>query len=115
MSSNPPDEPGDPSPEHAPGNSPRGRIVASILAGIAVGVAVLIVTYFAVSLPNGLTSPIGVGLVALIPLVVYVVLAVVLAARGRTALFGTGLLLGLGVWLLIGGEYCVSFHVGSGV
>jgi len=43
-----------------------------------------------------------------IPVVVYLAVAILLAVRRRTSLFGAGLLIGLGTFTLLGGGLCVA-------
>jgi Ca2+/Na+ antiporter len=44
-----------------------------------------------------------------IPIALYLAVAIVLAVRRRTSRLGTGLLIGLGAFLLLGGGLCVTF------
>jgi hypothetical protein len=51
---------------------------------------------------------------AFAPIVLFLILAVLLAVRRRTRMFGTGLLIGLGVWAILGGGLCVPLLIPSG-
>ncbi|MDQ0661976.1 hypothetical protein QFZ35_000474 [Arthrobacter ulcerisalmonis] len=49
------------------------------------------------------------GPAALIPIAVYLVVAIVLAVRPRTSRWGAGLLIGLGIFTLAGAGICVGY------
>ena len=105
---------GPPPPPPPPPLTPRGEPVrrprgGSITLGIILGIVGLYALYFA------LAAIAGPGwIAALLPIVLYVIAAVVLAVRPRTARFGAGLLIGFGVWLLVGGGICIAILVPSG-
>jgi hypothetical protein len=78
--------------------------------GILFGTAALYASYVGVPIAFGgpqnmrfLTGP-----YAFIPIGVYLAIAVLLAVRPRTSLWGTGLLIGLGIFTLLGGGICVG-------
>ena len=72
--------------------------------GILVGAVGLYIFYFfALSSMHFLAGP-----AALIPIGVYLLVAVVLAVRPRTSRLGAGLLIGLGIFTLLGGGICVG-------
>ena len=59
---------------------------------------------------SGPTSmPFMTGPSAFLPVAVYLAIAVVLAVRPRTSRWGAGLLIGLGIFTLLGGGICVGF------
>ena len=72
--------------------------------GILLGATALYVFYlFALSSMHFLAGP-----AALIPIGVYLLVAVVLAVRPRTSRLGAGLLIGMGIFTLLGGGICVG-------
>jgi hypothetical protein len=98
-------------PDQAPPGSPPPRGGGSVLLGILVGIL-----FF------GALGGLSILLASapapwwLIPgaVVAYLVVAVVLAARPRTARFGAGLAIAIGVALLIGAGLCVALLAGAG-
>ena len=58
--------------------------------------------------PYGWSRGILGGLATFLPIVVYVLLATVLAVRPPTSRLGAGLLIGLGIFALLGGGLCVG-------
>lgn len=52
---------------------------------------------------------------ALVPVIVYLGMAIVLAVEPRTARTGAGLLIGLGIFTLLGGGLCVGSLVQVGI
>jgi hypothetical protein len=64
---------------------------------------VYLVVFFGAGAPYG---RIGVG--AYVPVALCTVAAVVVTVRPRTLSLGAGMLLGLGLWLLIGGGLCIA-------
>ncbi|WP_193341859.1 hypothetical protein [Pseudarthrobacter sp. AB1] len=109
MSDETPDGPGNPPPppqEQGPPSEPRRD---SLRFGILLGVPALFALYF------GTTSGIDEGYNAFFPgpaaftsIAVYLVVAMVLAGRPRTSRLGAGLLMGLGIFTLLGGGLCVG-------
>lgn len=78
--------------------------------GILLGTVALYAIYVGIPIAAGgpafmrfLTGP-----SAFIPIGVYLVLAIVLAVRPRTSRWGSGLLIGLGIFTLLGGGICVG-------
>jgi hypothetical protein len=78
--------------------------------GILFGTTALYAIYVGVPIAFGgpqnmrfLTGP-----SAFIPIGVYLAIAVVLAVRPRTSRWGAGLLIGLGIFTLLGGGVCVG-------
>jgi hypothetical protein len=79
--------------------------------GILVGAAALYALYFGTT--SGIAPDEGyktflAGPAALIPVAAYLGLAVVLAVQPRTSRLGAGLLIGLGIFTLLGGGICVG-------
>lgn len=78
--------------------------------GILLGTAALYAVY--VGVPIAFGGPAAMrfltGLSAFIPIAVYLAVAVVLAVRPRTSRWGSGLLIGLGIFTLLGGGICVG-------
>lgn len=110
MSEDTPDGPQIPPPwrdEPGPSQQPRG---GSLGLGLLLGAAALYVFYVGAFFvlgpsptPSGLVGP-----VAFVPLGVYMLVAILLAVRRRTSLFGAGLLIGFGIWTLLGGGLCMA-------
>jgi hypothetical protein len=78
--------------------------------GILFGTTALYAIYVGVPIAFGgpaslrfLTGP-----SAFIPVAVYLLVAIVLAVRPRTSRWGAGLLIGLGIFILLGGGVCVG-------
>jgi hypothetical protein len=67
-----------------------------------------------ISPPNAWATSIFAGPAAFVPIAVYLGLAIVLAVDPRTSRTGAGLLIGLGIFTLLGGGLCVGtlFQVG---
>lgn len=82
----------------------------SMVLGIALGAAALYALYFGTT--TGIAPDEGyktflAGPAVFIPIGVYLAIAGVLAVRPRTSRLGAGLLIGLGVFTLLGGGICV--------
>jgi hypothetical protein len=108
-----PDDPAGPADEtpspQPPGQRGRRREGGSVALGIVAGIVGLFGLYFVLAMAAGPG-----WIAALLPIVVYVFGSVLLAVRPRTARFGAGLLIGLGVWLLVGGGLCIAILVPTG-
>jgi hypothetical protein len=79
--------------------------------GVLLGAPALYALYFVAPIIFGgpylmrfLTGP-----ATFIPIAVYLVAAIVLAVRPRTSQLGAGLLIGLGIFALLGGGLCVGY------
>lgn len=109
MSEDNPDVPRNPSPP-PPEAGPAEVRGGSMGLGIVVGALVLYAIYL--GLPIAFGGPYNMrflsGLSTFIPLAVYLAVAIVLAVRPRTSQLGGGLLIGLGIFTLLGGGICVG-------
>ena len=81
-----------------------------MLLGILLGAPALYALYFGTT--SGIAPDEGyktflAGPAALIPVAAYLATAIVLAVRPRTSRLGAGLLIGLGIFILLGGGICV--------
>ena len=65
--------------------------------------------------PNAWATSIFAGPAAFVPIAVYLGLAIVLAVNPRTSRTGAGLLIGLGVFTLLGGGLCVGALTQAGI
>lgn len=85
----------------------------SVLFGLAVGVVALgLFGWLTIALiPSGGAVSATVGTVAFF---VYLVVSLVFAMRMGTTMFGAGLLLAIGAWLLIGAGLCFAILAGAG-
>lgn len=114
MSGETPDGPLQPPPrrqENAQDNEPRG---GSLGLGAVFGAVALYAVYVLGTIAQGpyAWSASFLALPApFIPIVLYLAVAIVLAARRRTSFWGAGLLIGLGAFVLLGGGLCISFLV----
>jgi hypothetical protein len=104
-----PDIPPTPPPPPPPGPPPRMSGAGLLWLGILAGFGVLFVVYLLIIF---LIGPSWAS--ALAPIVVFLIVAIVLAVRRRTRMFGSGLLIGLGVWALLGGGLCIPLLIPSG-
>jgi len=82
-----------------------------MVLGILLGAPALYALYFGTT--QGIAPDQGyktflAGPAAFIPIAVYLAVAVVLAVRPPTSRLGAGLLIGLGVFTLLGGGICVG-------
>jgi hypothetical protein len=88
----------------------QGRGFLMVL-GTLLGAVALYALYFGttsgIAPDQGYKTPLA-GPAALIPIGVYLAIAGVLALRPRTSGFGAGLLIGLGIFVLLGGGICVA-------
>ncbi|AMM34125.1 hypothetical protein SA2016_3465 [Sinomonas atrocyanea] len=97
-----------PTPGPRPGFSGSG-----FGAGIVAGAAVLYIVYGAILAAVGPQG--GIGTLAFLPGFLYLAGALVLAIRkGPYRNLGAGLLVGLGVWLFLGGEIWLSMLAQTG-
>ena len=102
----PPDQP-PPYEPPPPGGPPQRSGGGAFLAlGIVAGFAVLFLVYLAIIV---LVGPSWAS--AFAPVVLFLILAIVLTVRPRTRMFGAGLLIGLGVWALLGGGLCIPLLI----
>ena len=100
-----------PRQENAQDHEPRG---GSLGLGTVVGAAALYAVYVLGTVARGpyVWSATFLAVPApFIPLILYLAVAIVLAVRRRTALWGAGLLIGLGAFVLLGGGLCIGFLV----
>ncbi len=92
------------------GQPPQRRGGGGFLAlGIVAAYFVLFIVYLAVLYLVGPSWPSAFG-----PVVLFLVASIVLTVRPRTRMFGTGLLIGLGVWVLLGGGLCIPLLIPHG-
>ncbi|UEL29682.1 hypothetical protein KTR40_06075 [Pseudarthrobacter sp. L1SW] len=87
--------------------------------GTVVGALLLYVLYLwttvGVGPPYAWSNSLFAGPAAFVPLAVYLGLAIVLAVDPRTSRWGAGLLIGLGIFTLLGGGLCVAGLVQAGI
>lgn len=97
--------------DDAQDNEPRG---GSLGLGAVVGAVALYAVYVLGTMAQGpyawSASVLAVP-APFIPIILYLAVAIVLAVRRRTALWGAGLLIGLGAFVLLGGGLCIGFLV----
>ncbi|MCU1515641.1 MAG: hypothetical protein JWQ75_362 [Pseudarthrobacter sp.] len=92
--------------EEPPPEPRRGSITLGILLGAVALYALYFGTTAGIAPDEGYKTFLA-GPAALIPIGVYLAVAGVLAVRPRTARWGAGLLIGLGIFILVGGGICV--------
>ena len=119
MSQDSPDHPKiPPPPGHGAGPSqqPRGGNLGlgAVLGALALYAIYMGATVFSVGSPYAWPSSILAGWAVFIPIALYLALAILLAVRRRTSLLGAGLLIGLGVFTLLGGGLCIGSLAQSG-
>jgi hypothetical protein len=106
--------PSPPPQEGEPPKEPRGGAMGT---GIVFGALGLYAVYILRTMARGpyawSTSFLAVP-APFIPIIIYLAAAVVIAIRRRTALLGAGLLIGLGVFTLLGGGLCIGFLTQAG-
>jgi len=111
MSEDNPDVPRNPPPppqqEEPPPKPRRGSMVLGILLGAPALYALYFGTTRGIAPDEGYKTFLA-GPAAFIPIAAYLAVAVVLAVRPRTSRLGAGLLIGLGVFTLLGGGICVG-------
>lgn len=78
--------------------------------GILLGTLALYAIYVGIPVAAGgpASVPFLTGPSAFVPIGAYLVVAIVLAVRSRTSRWGAGLLIGLGIFTLLGGGICVG-------
>ncbi|KIS25755.1 hypothetical protein TV39_19910 [Arthrobacter sp. SPG23] len=110
MSEDNPDVPRNPPPH--PGGTPQQPKGGSIGLGVLLGALALYAVYLGATIPLGGPTmwPSGFlgGTAAFLPIILYLLVSVLLALRRRTSRFGAGLLIGLGMFTLLGGGLCVG-------
>jgi hypothetical protein len=111
MSEDNPDVPRNPPPPRQEEKEPPEPRRGSMALGILLGAPALYALYFGTT--TGIAPDEGyktflAGPAAFIPIAIYLVIAIVLAVRPRTSRLGAGLLIGLGVFTLLGGGVCVG-------
>lgn len=110
MSEDNPDVPRNPPPpsreEEPPPEPRRGSMVLGILLGAVALYALYFGTTAGIAPDEGYKTFLA-GPAAFIPIAAYLAVAVVLAVRPRTSRLGAGLLIGLGIFILLGGGICV--------
>ncbi len=95
-----------PPPPAPPGRHGGGGHLA---LGIMAGFFLLLIVYLLLILVAGPS-----WVAAFAPVAVFLVVAIVLTVRPSTRMFGTGLLIGLGAWALIGGGLCIPLLIPTG-
>ncbi|TPV51491.1 hypothetical protein FJ661_08315 [Pseudarthrobacter phenanthrenivorans] len=112
MTEDTPDVPRNPPPV-GPGYGPQQPASGgSIGAGVLLGAFALYALYVSATIPTGgptmwPASYLG-GAVAFVPVAAYLAIAIVLAVMKKTSRFGAGMLIGLGIFLLLGGGLCIG-------
>ncbi len=96
-------------PPPPPRSSSRGPLVLGIVIGVLFIAAILALNIF-----GGPAVQATGGVLLIVPLIVLIVAAIVLAAFTRTSAIGAGLLIACGIWLLVGAGLCVAFFTGIG-
>ncbi|YCK81685.1 hypothetical protein M1D89_21875 [Arthrobacter sp. D3-18] len=112
MSDDNPEEPWSPLPPPREEEPPSKPGLGLMVLGILLGTPVLYALYFGT--PRGIGPDEGyktslAGPSALVPIAIYLAIAIVLAVRPRTSRLGAGLLMGLGIFTLLGGGICVAY------
>ena len=103
----PKNPPPPPQEEEEPAEPRRGSMTAGFLLGALALYALYFGTTTGIAPDEGYKTFLA-GPAAFIPVAAYLVVAVVLAVRPRTSRLGAGLLIGLGVFTLLGGGVCVG-------
>ncbi|WP_427004376.1 hypothetical protein [Pseudarthrobacter sp. H2] len=112
MSEDNPEEAWSPLPPPREEEPPSAPGLGLMVLGILLGAPALYALYFGTT--RGIAPDEGyktflAGPAAFIPIAVYLAIAIVLAVRPRTSRLGAGLLMGLGIFTLLGGGICVGF------
>jgi hypothetical protein len=114
MSEDTPDVPREPPPppeqeeEEPPSEPKRGFMWLGILVGAPALYALYFGTTRGIAPDEGYKTFLA-GPAVFIPIAVYLAVAILLAVRPRTSQLGAGLLIGLGIFILLGGGICVMF------
>jgi hypothetical protein len=103
----PKNPPPPPQEEEEPAEPRRGSMTAGFLLGALALYALYFGTTTGIAPDEGYKTFLA-GPAAFIPVAAYLAVAVVLAVRPRTSRLGAGLLIGLGVFTLLGGGVCVG-------
>ena len=110
MSDDNPEEPRSPltpsRKEEPPSEPRRGSMMLGILLGAVALYALFFGTTAGIAPDEGYKTFLA-GPAVFIPIGVYLAIAGVLAVRPRTSRLGAGLLIGLGIFTLLGGGICV--------
>lgn len=111
MSDDNPEEARSPQPQPGEEEPPSEPGLGLLVLGILLGAPALYAIYFGTT--QGIAPDQGyktflAGPAAFIPIAVYLAVAIVLAVRPRTSRLGAGLLIGLGIFTLLGGGVCVG-------
>ncbi len=112
MSEDNPDVPKNPPPPPQEEEEPPEPRRGSMLLGIVLGTPALYALYFGGTsgiAPDARDTSLLTGPSTFIPIAVYLMVAIVLAAMPRTSQWGAGLLIGLGFFTLFGGGICVGY------
>ncbi|MET1088735.1 MAG: hypothetical protein ABWY04_16710 [Arthrobacter sp.] len=110
MSEDNPEEAWSPLPPPRDEKPPSEPGLGPMVLGILLGAPALYVLYFGTTAgiaPDEGYKTFLAGPGAFIPIAVYLAIAIVLAVRPRTSRLGAGLLMGLGIFVLLGGGICV--------
>lgn len=108
-----------PPPSSQPGEGGRipepkgGSIWYGALSGAVMLYVVYIWALMFVGGPYGWAASILAGWATFVPVVLYLLLAIPLAVKRGTSRFGAGMLIGLGVFLLLGGGLCIGSLAGA--
>lgn len=103
----PRNQPARPEQEGPPPEPRRGSMALGILLGTPALYALYFGTTSGIAPDQGYKTFLA-GPAAFIPIALYAAVAVVLAVRPRTSRLGAGLLIGLGIFTLLGGGICVG-------
>ena len=112
MSEDNPDVPRNPPPPQQEKEEPPEARRGSMLLGIVLGTPALYALYFGGTsgiAPDARDTSLLTGPSTFIPIAVYLMVAILLAAMPRTSQWGAGLLIGLGFFTLFGGGICVGY------
>ncbi|KQR62762.1 hypothetical protein ASF98_14350 [Arthrobacter sp. Leaf337] len=119
MSEDNPEVPRNPPPPEYQGGPPQQPKRGSMGLGILFGTMALYAIYFggliAVGGPYAWSNSILAGPATFVPIALYLVGSILLALRPRTSRWGAGLLIGLGIFTLLGEGLCVGFLAQPGI
>jgi hypothetical protein len=111
MSEDNPEEAWRPLPPPRDEEPPPEPGLGLMVLGLLLGTPALYALYFGTTTgiaPDEGYKTVLAGPSAFIPIAVYLAIAIVLAVRPRTSRLGAGLLIGLGIFTLLGGGVCVA-------